>query len=231
MKSRNVHTAAALACLIAAGGMALAGDIRKVKAIDFRGLKLMSKYEVVRNARMKALDDGIAIDLDSLDRALAANRFIKSYRVEESGGRLTVSVAEKIPDLIMAVSRNNGTVLYELDAEHSVISKNEVHADRIPVLCLAAEDVAAGPADIRVRGLLSLLDRVRKISPAVYREISEIYFDGKGIRVTLRGRKTGFVMMPLERDFIKLRYIAGYCDRAGRYPEEINLTGDAVVVR
>ncbi len=231
MKAVMTHAAVIATCLAAAGGIALAGDVRKVKAVDFRGLKLLSKYDLVRNVRLKAADDGIVIDLESLGRALAGNRFIKSYRVEESGGRLIVSVAEKKPELVMAVERKDGTALYELDAAHAVISKNSVHTDRVPVLCLTGDDMAADAADGRVRDLFTLLGRIKKSQPSVYGELSELRLDGKEIRVTLKGRKTDFIMRPLERDFIKLRYIAGYCDRAGRYPDEINLTGDAVIVR
>lgn len=231
MKAVMTHAAVIVTCLAAAGGIALAGDVRKVKAVDFRGLKLLSKYDLVRNVRLKAADDGIVIDLESLGRALAGNRFIKSYRVEDSGGRLIVSVAEKEPELVMAVERKDGTALYELDAAHAVISKNSVHTDRVPVLCLTGEDMAADAADGRVRGLFTLLGRIKKSQPSVYGELSELRLNGKEIRVTLKGRKTDFIMGPLERDFIKLRYIAGYCDRAGRYPDEINLTGDTVIVR
>ncbi len=231
MKAVMTHAAVIATCLAVAGGIALAGDVRKVKAVDFRGLKLLSKYDLVRNVRLKAADDGIVIDLESLGRALAGNRFIKSYRVEESGGRLIVSVAEKKPELVMAVERKDGTALYELDAAHAVISKNSVHTDRVPVLCLTGDDMAADAADGRVRDLFTLLGRIKKSQPSVYGELSELRLDGKEIRVTLKGRKTDFIMRPLERDFIKLRYIAGYCDRAGRYPDEINLTGDTVIVR
>lgn len=231
MKAGFLHTAAFITCLVAAGGFALAGDVKKVKAVDFKGLKLLSKYDLVSDVRLKAADDGIVIDMASLGRALAGNRFIKSYRVEESGGRLIVTVAEKTPELVLAVARKNGTALYELDGAHSVISRNIVHADRVPVLCLAGEDMAADAADGRVKSLFYLLDRVKKGQPSVYGELSEVRLDGKELRITLRGRRTGFILRPLERDFIKLRYIAGYCDQAGRYPEEINLTGETVIVR
>jgi len=231
MRTGLVHAAAILACLSAAGGIGLAGDVRTVKAVDFRGLKLLSKYDLVRDVSLKAVDDGIVIDIDSLGRALAGNRFLKAYRVTESGGRLIVSIVEKEPALVMAVAREKGTALYELDDSRAVISRNDVHTDRVPVLCLTGDDMTADTADGRVRGLLDLLGRVRKSHPALYGEISEVRLDGKELLVTLRGRRTGFIMGPRERDFIKLRYIAGYCDRAGRYPEEINLTGDMVVVR
>jgi hypothetical protein len=222
MKGGIVHIAVLGICLAAAA--APAKDLRAVKAIEFRGLRLLSKYDIVRGVRFRAVDRGIVIDMDSLEKALSGNSFLSSYRVEESRGRLIVTVAEKKPVLIMAVEGKGGCSLYELDADHAVISRNCVHTDLVPVLYARAGKSGAGT-------ILSLLAGIRKRDAALYREISEIYPAGSAVRVLLRGRRTGFILKPEEQEFIKLKYIAGYCDRTERSPEEINLSGNPVVVR
>jgi hypothetical protein len=231
MNINRLYGAGILACLVLVNGAALAGTVRRVNAIEFKGLKLMSKYDIIRGTRIEALNNGIAVDMDSLEKALSGNLFIKSYRVEESRGRLIVSVIEKKPELIISVARGERSVLYELDANHSIISKNNVHTDRVPVLNVTAEDIAADAETGRIQGLFSVLARVRVRNRVVYRELSEIYFAGNGIRVVLRGRKTIFSMKPDETDFLKLRYIVGYCDHEEQYPEEINLSDNEVIVR
>jgi hypothetical protein len=231
MKINRLQGFAVLTCLILSNGAAPANDVRKVKAIEFKGLKLMSKYDIIRGSRIKAVNDGIAIDMDSLEKTLSGNTFIKSYRVEENRGRLVVSVVEKKPVLIMSVAGSGGSTLYELDAGHAILSKNNVHTDHVPVLFVSADDIATDAATGRIKNLFSALARAQGRNAVVYRELSEIYFAGNGIRVILRGRKTGFIMKPDDTGFLKLKYIVGYCDHAEQYPEEINLSDNEVVVR
>ncbi len=212
-------------------GAAHAADIRMVKAIEFKGLKLLSKYEVVRGARLKAVANGIAVDVDSLEKALEKNAFLASYSVDESGKKLIVTVEEKKPALVLATVKEGRTYLYELDRNRAVISKNFVHTGRVPFIYVSGDDADRGPLSGQVRQLLTVLDRVREQNAVIYRELSEIYCNGNSIRVVLRGRKTVFTMKPDAADFIKLKYVAGYCDHAERYPEEIDITGSVVVVR
>lgn len=230
MKTGLFTTALALVCLAVPAALA-AEDVRIVKAIEFRGLKLLSKYDVVMGARYRATESGIVIDLDSLEQAIKKNGFIESYRIEEKGGSLVVAVAERVPELIVAAGGDGGSVLYEVDAAHRVISRNDVHTDRVPVIYLSGSFAPQGDAAYRAGTLFSLLGRVKKKVPSVYRELSEIHAAGNSIRVVLRGRKTGFTMRPDEAGFIRLKYIVGYCDSVGQYPDEINLSGNAVIVR
>lgn len=231
MKINRLYGACVLACLVPAIGAARGDAFRKVQALEFRGLQLMSKYDIIRGARIDAQSDGIAVDIDSLEKSLSGNSFIKSYRVDEYRGRLIVTIVEKKPELIMSVARREISVLYELDADCAVISKNSVHTDRVPLLNVTADDIASDAETDRIKGLLSILSKVRERNRAVYRELSEICFDGKAIRVTLRGRKTIFIMKPDEVGFMRLKYIVGYCDHEGQYPEKINLSDNEVIVR
>jgi hypothetical protein len=231
MKVRARNIMAILAAVTLSGGAASAADIRMVRAIEFRGLKLLSKYEVVRGARIKAVSGGIAIDADSLEKALEGNAFLSSHRIDEKGGRLIVTVEEKKPALVLAAEKGGRTYLYELDLSHAVISRHAPHTGRVPFIYLSGDDAASGPASQRARALFAVLDRVREQNVVIYRELSEIYCNENSIRVVLRGRKTGFIMKPDVEDFIKLKYVAGYCDREGRYPDEIDMTGGSVVVR
>ncbi len=231
MTKRAITIAGTILCLAAAGRAVMADDIRKVRSVEFRGLGLLSKYDVIRGARIKAVNDGIIVDVESVGRVLSRNSFLASYGVKETGGRLVITVEEKKPVLIVAVERGGRTALYELDASGAVISKDNVHAGRLPVLVLGADDFSDGAATARTRSLLSLLEMVRRSNAALYRELAEVSAGEGIIRVTLRGRMTEYILDPEPGDFTRLAYVAGYCDRRERYPEEINLTGNTVIVR
>ena len=190
MTKRSAAIIGLVAWLIAAGGSAVADDIRTVRSIGFRGLSLMSKYDAIRGARMKATGDGIIVDVDSVEQVLSRNPFLASYGVSESGGRLIITVEEKKPVLVMAVGRGDRTALYELDAAGAVISKDDVHTGRVPVLLLGAEDVSGGAVTERAHRLIALLADIRRSYPVLYRELAEISAADGVIRVRLRGRTT-----------------------------------------
>lgn len=231
MKKRAHAIAGIMLCLAAAGGTVLAADIRKVRTVEFRGLDLLSKYDVIRGARIKAAGDGIIVDVESVELVLSRNSFLASYNVKETGGRLVISVEEKKPALIVAVERGGKTDLYELDAAGAVISKNEVHTGRVPVLVIGGGGFPGGAATSRTRSLIGLMALVRRTNPALYRELAEVSAVDGALSVRLRGRKTEYILDPEAGDFTRLAYVAGYCDRRERYPDEINLTGNAVIVR
>jgi hypothetical protein len=231
MKGTGVKLAAIIAGLTIISGAAFAGDIRTVRAIEFRGLRLLSKYELVRGVRLKAVATGIAIDVDSLEEALEGSTFLKSHSVDEKDGRLIITVEEKKPALVLVTVKGGRNHMYELDGDRAVISKDIVHTGRVPFIYVSGDDAGPGLVSERAGMLLPVLDRVREQNAVIYRQLSEIYCNENSIRVVLRGRKTGFIMRPDVASFIKLKYVAGYCDHEGRYPEEIDITGSAVVVR
>ncbi|MBP7738117.1 MAG: hypothetical protein KA369_19230 [Spirochaetes bacterium] len=231
MRGTAPYIAAIIAALILGCGAGRGADIRTVRAIEFKGLRLLSKYEVVRGARLKAVKGGIAVDVDSLEKALEKNAFLASYSVHESGQRLVVTVEEKRPALVIAALKGGRVYFYELDVNRAVISRNAAHSGRVPFVYVAGEDMERGVPSARLMNILSILDRVREQNTSLYRELSEMYCNENSVRVVLRGRKTGFILKPDIMEFTRLNYIAGYCDHAERYPDEIDMTGGAVVVR
>jgi hypothetical protein len=223
---RTMRTVAITIAMLAAAAALAAADARKVAAIEFRGLVNLSKYDIMRGVRYRTEGSGIIIDMDSLEDALKVNYYLESYRVDRAGGRLVVTVAEKRPAMVVVMEGARRSVVYELDGSFAILARNEVHTGRVPILCLTAGETAGV-----VRRLFAVLGRVRKSFPSLYRELSEIYLRGGGLRVVLRGRRTVFSLGADVADFARLNYLAGYCDRSGRYPEEIQIAGNEVIVR
>ncbi len=228
-----MRVSAIVAILLSLLPLAVRGgdDVRRVSAVEFRGLKLLTKYDIIRGVRLKAVDGGIEIDIHSLEQALSRNAYLRGFSIHESAGRLIVTVDEKKPVLVMVVARGGTSTIYEMDEGHTVISRDDPHAANLPVLCVAGRDLRSDAGKQDVRNLLSLLNRVKRKNAGVYRELSEISYREEGLRVFLRGRKTRFILRPDDAEFIKLKYIAGQCDRTKTYPDEIAISGDAAIIR
>jgi hypothetical protein len=218
-------------CLIPLGASIGTAEVLRVKAVEFRGLACLTKYDIVRGVSLKATDRGILIDIDSLRRSLSKNDFIKNYRIDIVGGNLVVSVLEKRPAHVIVISRGGKSNTYELDAGYRVISKNIVHANNLPVLHVTDGEAGPGGLQAEVKRIFAVLAKVRQRNAAIYRELSEIYLSGGNIRVLLRGRRTDFILAPKESEFKKLRYIAGYLDRTRTYPDEIIISDNTAVIR
>ncbi|OHD71013.1 MAG: hypothetical protein A2W19_08335 [Spirochaetes bacterium RBG_16_49_21] len=231
MKMRIMHIIVPLLFLFPASAPAWPDRILKVKAVEFRGLKLLSKYDIIRGVRLKSSGNGIIIDADSLNEALAGNYFIETYRIEERGPSLIITIAEKKPHLIVAVEKGGTSLIYELDSGYRILSRNDVHAVKVPILHISERDARDDLQQSAVRRLFAVLDRVKRNNAPIYRELSEIYLDEEKIRILLRGRKTDFILRPDESDFIKLRCITGYCDRRRQYPDRIIIAGNAAIIR
>jgi hypothetical protein len=229
MTARGAYACIVLFCL--APSPVLADRLITVRAVEFRGLRLLSKYDVISGVRMKSYAQGIIIDMDSLTHVLAGNYFIASYRTEEHGATLVISIEEKRPEIIVAVEHEGVSAIYELDSNRAIISRNDAHTADLPILHIKARDMRDNLRRDEVRRLFVVLDRVKRRMGPIYRELSEIYFEGDRIRIFLRGRKTGFMLGPDENDFTILQFITGYCDRLNRYPDRITIADDAAIIQ
>jgi hypothetical protein len=229
MTARVVHICIIFFCLVPS--TALPDRLIKVRTVEFKGLRLLSKYDVIRGVRMKSTAQGIIIDMDSLTHALAGNYFIATYRIDERGATLVISIEEKKPEIIVAVEHEGISAIYELDSDHTIISKNDAHTANLPVLHIKVQDMRDNFRRDEVRRLFEVLDRVKRDRALIYRELSEIYFEGEQIRIFLRGRKTEFMLSPDENDFTILQFITGYCDRLNQYPDRITIADDAAIIQ
>ncbi|MBN2077904.1 MAG: hypothetical protein JW838_03000 [Spirochaetes bacterium] len=231
MRCLMTAMASIAAGVILAGGSVRAEDIRSVRAIEFRGLTLLSKYDIIRGTRLKASGEGIVIDVDSLENSLAGNPFVASHRVKESGGRLVVTVEERTPEWIVTAPERRGRVMCEVDAGGRIISRNDPHTAKVPVLHLGDTDLSSPGVPAEVRWVMDLLARVKASDPLTYGELSEIYIGGGRLRIYARGRRTEFIVRPVIGDFVALRHLIGICDHAKRHPGKVILGDHAAIIR
>jgi hypothetical protein len=223
--------ATAVSMFLGTDGAALR-DVKKVSSIEFRGLKYLSRYEIINAASAKIEREGIVIDVDGLREYLKSSPYVKSFRVKEERGRIAVTVIENEPALVLALKKKGTVVSFELDERLRVLSSGGVRAFDRPVIIIAEDDTPGGEFSRRVKGLISLVRELKRRGLPVYREIDEIDLSaGPYAVVKLRGRKTRFVVEPDLEHLSALNYIAGYLDGRGRYPDEVVYCGNSAVMK
>lgn len=198
MNRRRAYGTAAAALMI---GMLLATDsrldafrdVRKVKAVEFRGTKLLSKSELVRDVEMKVEADGIVIDIDALKTHLNRFLMVQGFKMFEENGRLVVQVTENEPAWVLAVKKDDGIVPFEIDSAMRVISVHRVHATDKPLVIVSPDEIGGGKLSERLRQALAFLEEMKSKAPALMRELEEIDISAlPRARVTLKARRTRF---------------------------------------
>ncbi|MCP4129393.1 MAG: hypothetical protein GY754_00115 [bacterium] len=185
-------------------------NVKKVQALEFRGLESLSKKEVLNGVAIEGRKDGILIDLDSLERALGDNSQVERYTISEKGNRVILSIVEKKPALFMALitgkDRKYETILVELNSRFEIISENIIRTGTLPLILIEEGDLVtnddSGKSSFvgrkvsqRVKDCIGLLRQLKKKDLILYKEIAEVYLQkNRQVKVVLRGRKTEFYL-------------------------------------
>lgn len=221
----------ALTASLLAPALAGAASMITVKAVEFRGLNYLSKYELVRGVETRAVDGGIMIDHRALERSLSSNGLVAAHKLGMEQGRLVVAVTERVPATPLAAVAGERTLPVELDAAGRIVSKGAWHSRTMPLIVVAGGELAAGAPSKRLRALVALLGRVRTALPALYREIAEIQLGDEELALYLKGRRTRCRVAPGIEAMARLQYVVGYLDRTGRYPESVTVSDAMTVIR
>lgn len=199
-------------------------DVRRVKAVEFRGTKLLSKAELVKDVETRVEADGIVIDVDGLRSHLDKFLMVQSYRVFEDGDRLVVQVTENEPEWVLAVKKEDGIVPFEVDAKLRVISVHRVHAVDKPLIIVAPEEIGSGRLSERLRKAIAFMNEMKTTAPALMRELEEIDLTAlPRARVMLKQRRTRFNLRFSAGGFAVLSCVAGYLDSRRSYPESAEI--------
>ncbi|HOO71789.1 MAG TPA: FtsQ-type POTRA domain-containing protein [Spirochaetota bacterium] len=226
---RNILSAAAAAVSFSVCGVYAETGV--FNTVEIRGMKCLAKEEIVRKVRLVSRNNQIIMDMDSLRSALKTFPIIKDYSIKTGEGRLILSIVEREPFVRVALHGKNQTVPFELDSASEVIAFNRIHCRSLPLVHVETSEMKGNEPGRKLKKLCSVLFRVSKEHPALFREIEEIYFSGGFADITLRGRRTHFYVRTDMDNFTRLTYIAGYLDSKRIYPERISITDDKVLIR
>ncbi|HPA70793.1 MAG TPA: hypothetical protein PKY31_00900 [Spirochaetota bacterium] len=226
--SRGVIRKGACAALCITGlmmGAAVHGrDVREVEGIEFRGLELLSRHEVLAGVPVKSSKKGSVIDLDALKSAIAKNGMIEKGNVGAEGNRIIVTVKERVPAHLFAVRKGNEVVPFETDARFAILSVRAVHLAGRPLVVLGEGDLRGGALSSRVRGLLAELGRLEETDNELFKEIAEIEIKNDNVlEIFLKGRKTRIILPVNGRDFRNLRYMVSLFDGQNYYPGTLRM--------
>jgi hypothetical protein len=207
-------------------------NVRRVKAIEFRGLKYLSKYEIIGGTITRVEDDYFVVDIDSLSSLLKKNQMVASYRIAIEGENIKIAIVENEPAFLLCVRKKKRVIFFELDRGFKVISYMRVHAYDKPLIIISEEDIEGGRLSGRVIGFLRLLQDLQADNMRIYDEISEIELgDLDNVRLRLHGRKTECIISPTWKSFNRLNYVVAYLDRIKYYPDVLKLFCRFVLIR
>jgi hypothetical protein len=207
-------------------------NVRRVKAIEFRGLKYLSKYEIIGGTITRVEDDYFVVDIDSLSSLLKKNQMVASHRIAIEGENIKIAIVENEPAFLLCVRKKKRVIFFELDRGFKVISYMRVHAYDKPLIIISEEDIDGGRLSGRVIGFLRLLQDLQADNMRIYDEISEIELgDLDNVRLRLHGRKTECIISPTWKSFNRLNYVVAYLDRIKYYPDVLKLFCRFVIIR
>lgn len=203
------------------------GKALVVEEIEFRGLENISKSELFRNVKTETVSGGISIDITALEKSLASNPLIMSHGVELKEKRLIIALAEKKLFNPVVVKGKGESVLYLLDHEFRKVARNRLYSVRGPVLVVNEKLVGKQGMSDYIKGILTVLDRVKVRKRYLFSQLSEInIMRNRKTDVIMKGRRTRFSLIPDYRTFSLLEQITAYLDRVDQYPERMKIIGD-----
>ncbi|MFC1669562.1 hypothetical protein ACFL20_04165 [Spirochaetota bacterium] len=232
MKNKLIHIISITALVIMSGMAVNADNTIKVRAIEFKGLKYITKYEILKSTRVKADKGGIVIDVESLKKSLKNIALIKKYKVAISNGKMKISIVEKKPHLYLAVRKGKRIIPFEIDGNNKIISMKRIYHPAKPVIVIDDNEIIKGKLSKRARGICRLAEYLSKSEKRLYNEINEIFLTVHGkLKVKLNGRRTIFYLNADRASFIRLKYITGYMDRKRYYSDKLNIMQNEVYIR
>ena len=228
---RALRIAAVALALLVAVGVSAGKNTVTVGGIDFRGLSLLGKYEIMSGAGVTRSGRGLVVDLDGLNAYLSKEPLVAAYDIRQKGDSLVVTVAEKVPAYVIAAVRGEETILFEVDAGLNTVSVGKVHALGRPLVIINRAD-AAGGFSPRIKKLLASLGVLRENNSRLYRELStlDLRFYPEAV-MSLRGRETRFHLDVKDLAAGPLEALVGYVDRQGGRTRRVEYHGDFAVMK
>ncbi|HQP47964.1 MAG TPA: hypothetical protein PKX12_04480 [Spirochaetota bacterium] len=229
---RTILTALCACIVFLAGPSWSFQDVRKVSRIEFRGLKYLSKYEIVSRVEMRVVQGGFIINMGSLNNVLGSMPMVQSFRVAEDNGGVVVAVVEREPAFIFAVQRSKHVLPFEVDEYFRVLSVGRVHDDERPVIIIHDDDLVDGDLSRRVKNFAGYLRHVEDRQPVFFRELSEISIvEPEHVSFMLRNRATRFYVAPGESSMDSVKRLVSYFDAVQYYPKVARIFGDMAVTK
>ena len=200
--------------------------------IEFRGVKNLDKYEIIRNAKAKVSEKGIVIDVDYLKEVMDSSVMIENYDVDIENNLLIITVEEKYPLFMVLRVEKNISMPCLVDEKRNVIDSGRFFRIDMPIIIVEKEFFENEDNSSYIRGLFDSLVQIGKEKSDFAGEIAEIeIYPGRDLRVKLKSRKTDFIIKNDLNGFRKIEKSAAYLDAVNTYPERLDLKDKRVLIR
>ena len=203
-----------------------------VERIEFRGIKNLDKYEVVRNSKAMVSDKGILINMESLKEVLDSNILIEKYDLSMEGRQLVITVNERYPIFMLLMVEKNISVPCISDEKGNVIDSGRFFGTDMPIIIVQKVFFDNEDQKILVRKLFENLLKIHSENSDFAGELEEVeIFSGGELRIKLKNRKTEFRIKNEMKGFKKIEKTAAYLDAAGTYPVTVDLRYKRTLIR
>ena len=200
--------------------------------IEFRGVINVSGRDIVRRAGIRRSGKGFAVDISVLKQVLDSSDIIGSYTIDSEKGNLVINVQEIYPLFMFFVVDKELSVPALVDDNMNVIVSGRFIETDMPIIIVTRQEFNSGRRSAEIDSLLNSLKQVKAEGMAVCSELQEIEIIGdKTLLVSLRNRRTRFIIWNSIAGFRRLERTAALFDQAGRYPDSVDLRDDSVLVK
>lgn len=207
-------------------------DLITVARVEIRGLVNLDRFDIMKDVRSGVKDKQIIIDVASLKRELDKNILIKDYRLTGEQDSLIITVVEKYPVFNLVLIDEKQSVPYLVDRGINILDSKRFFKTDMPIITAERALFEAGAGKNITAGLISRLMNVKKERPLLLGELAEIsIYSAERIYVTMKNRRTLFVLENDYSGFLKLEKTVAFLDNRGSYPQSIDLRDKTVLVR
>ncbi len=202
-----------------------------IERIEFKGIKNVDKYEIVRNSRAKVSEKGIIIDINSLKEVMNGSVMINNYDVDVENNTLIITVTEKYPLFMVLKVEKNISIPCLVDENRNVLESGRFFKTDMPIIIAEKEFFDNEKNNFYFKSLFDSLSWLLREKGDFAGELSEIEIrENMDLRIKLKSRKTGFIVKNDLKGFIKIEKSAAYLDAVNTYPEMLDLRDKRVLI-
>jgi len=203
-----------------------------VERIEFRGVKNVDKYDIIRSAKAKISEKGIIIDVEYLKEVMNSSIMIENYDVDIENNLLIITVEEKYPLFMVLRVEKNISVPCLVDEKINVLDSGRFFRTDMPIIITEKDFFESDAGSEYVKGLFENLLQLGREKTLFAGELAEIEItQSRDLRVKLKNRKTDFFIKNDLNGFKKIEKSAAYLDAVNSYPGSLNLKDKRVLIR
>jgi hypothetical protein len=219
-------------CILTASAVSGSESAIYVERIEFRGIKNIDKYEIIRNSKARISEKGIVIDIEYLKEVLNSSIMIENYDVDIENNLLIITVDEKYPLFMVLRVEKNISVPCLVDEKRNVLDSGRFFRTDMPIIIVEKDFFENDENSQYMQGLFDNLLQLGREKNDFAGELAEIeIYPGRNLRVKMKNRKTDFIIKNDLNGFKKIEKSAAYLDAVNSYPGVIDLNDKRVLIR